>query len=402
MRKQNRHNLFPLRLCAFAREQKKTLLLGVLALFLVTCVPSYAEPEWAQAIGPWEWSFPRDHGSHPDFRTEWWYFTGNLHDAEGQRYGYQLTFFRQGLRKDVHDSDNPWTVRDVYFAHFTVTDVGTEHFQVAERISREGPGLAGASAAGMNVWILDWSAVMAGSVISISAEDNGMALELELRPRKPLVFHGEKGLSTKGAGEGQASYYTSFTYLETRGTVKPHAGAASVSVTGTSWFDQEFGSNQLSSDQVGWDWFSLHLSDGRDVMVYLLLKKDGSADPASSGTLVEPDGSAHHLELKEISLDTLDTWKSPHSQGVYPSRWRLSVPKGNITLEVAPLVADQELNTTGSVSVTYWEGAVGVTGESNGRPVTGEGYVELTGYAGSLGGTFLGFRWRVPGVRTAF
>ena len=373
MAQENRYKFLPLRLCAFAREQINavTVLLTLVFIAMVMVDSAGSEAEWKQAIGPWEWSFPRDHGSHPDFRTEWWYFTGNLHDVEGNRYGYQLTFFRQGLRKDVPDLDNPWTVRDVYFAHFTVTDVAAEHFQVAERISRTGPGLAGASEGGMDVWLLDWSAVMADSLITVSAEDNGMSLDLELRPRKPLVFHGENGLSTKGAAAGQASYYTSFTDLESRGTLKPHADVAAVAVEGTSWFDQEFGSNQLGDDQVGWDWFSLHLADGRDVMVYLLLKKDGSPDPASSGTLIEPDGSAHHLELKEISLETLDTWKSPHSHGVYPSRWRLSVPAGNITLDVAPLIADQELNTTGSVSVTYWEGAVGVTGKSNGKPVTG-------------------------------
>ena len=298
------------------------LLAGIVLISLCGAGVCFSQSEWKQAIGPWEWSFPRDHGAHPDFRTEWWYFTGNLHDAEGHRYGYQLTFFRQGLRKEVPDSDNPWAARDVYFAHFTVTDVFGKHFHVAERISRSGPGLAGASEGGMDVWILDWSAVMTGSVITVSAEDKGMALDLELRPRKPLVFHGEKGLSAKGADEGQASYYTSFTDLESRGTVKAHADAVAVTVEGTSWFDQEFGSNQLGNDQVGWDWFSLHLSDGSDVMVYLLRTKDGSFDPASSGTLVESDGRSQHLNLADISLTVLDTWQSPHSGGAYPSRWR--------------------------------------------------------------------------------
>ncbi len=394
LEKRNPNKFFSLRLSAFAREQeKRTLRVIVPVLFalvvgLSSATVCVADSEWAQAIGPWQWSFPRDHGSHPAFRTEWWYFTGNLHDDEGRHYGYQLTFFRQGLRPVVPDPENSWSVRDIYFAHFTVTDIGNKQFQVAERISRAGPGLAGASEAEMNVWILDWSAVMVNSVITLNAEDNGMCLKLELSPRKPLVFHGQNGLSTKGAGVGQASYYTSFTDLETRGTVKPHTDAPSATVQGTSWFDQEFGSNQLSEDQVGWDWFSLHLSDGRDVMVYLLRRKDGSPDLASSGTLVEPDGSSHHLDLADITLSTLATWKSPHSDGVYPSQWRLTIPTRNVSLEIASLVHDQELNTAGSVSVTYWEGAVAGTGTSKGNAVTCEGYVEMTGYAGSLGGLF--------------
>ena len=344
--------------------------------------------EWTQAVGAREWSFPRDHGSHPEYRTEWWYFTGNLRDERGDRYGYQLTFFRQGIRHEVSDPGNPWSIRDLYLAHFALTDVSATTFASRDIASRAGPGLAGASEDRMDVWLFDWSASMVESTIHLYARSPEMHLNLELRPRKPLVFHGDNGLSAKGPAEGQASYYVSFTDLESKGVIKTPARESDISVTGVSWFDHEFGSNQLTSDQAGWDWFSLHLSDGRDLMIYLLRRTDGSVEPASYGTLVDAEGRTTHLVLPDIAIDVLTTWKSPRSGGLYPIQWRLRVPSQAIDLEVSALLRDQELVTEASTNVVYWEGAVGGRGTSDGRPVTCEGYVELTGYAGSLGGIF--------------
>jgi predicted secreted hydrolase len=366
------------------------LLLALSSAAINGCDPCGAQAgeEWLQAVEPRTWNFPRDHGAHPAYRTEWWYFTGNLSDDSDRQFGYQLTFFRFGVRGEVEIEGNPWQVRDLSMAHFTVTNVEKNIFSVAERISRAGPGLAGARTDRMEVWIFNWSAVMKESVIVLEARDGAMELNLTLRPEKPLVFHGGNGLSKKGSGPGQASYYTSFTNLETRGFLRMGENGSPREVNGTSWFDHEFGSNQLAQDQEGWDWFSLHLSDERDLMLYVLRKTGGTVEPASSGTLVEKDGTARHLPLKEISLEVLDRWESPASGGTYPSRWKIRIPACNIELFIAPLVQNQELLTNESTGIVYWEGAVGGEGTSKGQKVTAEGYVELTGYAGSMGGVF--------------
>lgn len=344
--------------------------------------------EWKQAVTPWQWVFPRDHGQHPEYRTEWWYFTGNLSDSQKRRYGYQLTFFRQGVASSPSRPHNPWSIRDIYLAHFALTDVSERRFRHHDRVSRAGPGLAGAHKDSMNVWTLNWSARMKNNAIYLEALQGDVILKLELKPRKPVVFHGEKGRSRKGPHEGQSSYYYSLTDLETTGTVETPRSREAVRVEGISWFDHEFGSNQLTGDQVGWDWFGLHLSDGRDLMVYFLRKSDGSIEAASSGTIIEKDGTTRHLNAVDIRMDVLDRWTSPRSGAKYPSTWRLRIPIARIDITLAPLVADQELTTTASTGITYWEGAVAGHGTSGERDVTVEGYMELTGYAGSLGGVF--------------
>jgi predicted secreted hydrolase len=344
--------------------------------------------EWKQAVGPWKWVFPRDHGSHPEFRTEWWYFTGNLTDPSKKAFGYQLTFFRQGVLFEPKDPGHPWSIRDVYLAHFTLTDVSAGQFWYAERVSRKGPGLAGADEKGMHVWLLNWMAKMDEKKIKLEVRHQGMELSLDLVSRKPLVFHGKNGLSQKGPAAGQASYYFSYTDLDTSGFIRTGLSQTPIRVNGVSWLDHEFGSNQLTPEQVGWDWFSLHLSDGQDLMIYFLRRKDGTVEPSSSGTLVSRTGDSIHLKLSEINVVVLDFWKSPRSGGRYPSRWKVKVPMARIDLEITPLVPSQELLTEGSTGVTYWEGAVAGKGVSVGKPITCEGYVELTGYAGSLGGLF--------------
>jgi predicted secreted hydrolase len=350
--------------------------------------PVQAAEDWALATKPRAWSFPQDFGAHPEFRTEWWYFTGNLTDRSGSPYGYQLTFFRQGIRRKLPPSSNSWDIRDLYLAHFALTDGARKKFRAVDRLSREGPGLAGASLDGMGVWLFRWSARMEGSVILLEARDPHMEINLQLVPRKPPVVHGQNGFSQKGPGRGQASYYVSLTDLRTQGTLKPDSSAPASEVQGTSWFDQEFGSNQLAPNQKGWDWFSLHLSDGRDLMIYFLRLKNDSVEPASSGTLVTPNGDRHHLRLGDMKVSVLDRWKSPRSKGEYPSRWRIQIPSAKIDLTISPLIADQELDTKGSTGVNYWEGAVSGRGVSAGRRISCEGYVELTGYAGTLEGIF--------------
>ena len=371
----------------FPKKRLPIFIMG-LCLLRFAAGPAEGAEDWARVIGPRAWTFPKDHGAHPDYRTEWWYFTGNLNDDSGAPYGYQLTFFRQGLRFGVSSSGNAWDVRDLYLAHFAITEVSKSKFRFTERLSRAGPGLAGARTEGMDIWLLNWSARMQGSLITLEARGTDMELRLELTPAKPLVLHGQKGFSRKGSKEGQASYYSSFTDLKTKGFLRIGADAPSVTVMGKSWFDHEFGSNQLSPDQKGWDWFSLHFSDGRDLMIYFLRLVDGSLEPASSGTLVEPDGTVRHLQITDISVSVLKHWKSPRSGADYPGRWKIQIPSAGIDLLVTPLVSDQELNTGGSTGVIYWEGAVFGEGTLRGRKISCKGYVELTGYAGSLGGFF--------------
>jgi len=361
--------------------------------FLFSLPSAYAS-EWKQAVSDRVWSFPNDHGNHPEYRTEWWYFTGNIRDEAGNRYGYQLTFFRQGIEHPsnknikLQKKDNPWSIRDVYLGHFALTDIEKKHFWYVDRTSRSGPKLAGADTEKMDVHILNWSARMDNRTIKINAKHQGMEINLALVPRKPVVFNGENGLSRKGPEKGQSSYYYSFTDLESKGTIKTPLNKHASNVKGISWFDHEFGSNQLSSKQLGWDWFSIHLSDGKDIMVYFIRKKDNSIEAASSGTLIEKNGFSRHLRLSDIVLDVLERWKSPKTNGVYPAKWRMRIPSAGIDINIIPSVANQELITESSTGVTYWEGAVEGKGLSGGKPVTIEGYVELTGYAGSLAGLF--------------
>jgi len=368
----------------------------VLLLVMVTVLASFLDGP-ASAAGPagWRgadteriWHFPRDHGAHGAYKTEWWYFTGNLTDDQGKRYGYQLTFFREGVCFRPADPLNPWSVRDLYLAHFAITDVSGKRFSFDERASRAGPALAGASADSLHAWLLNWRAMEKGGHLLVEARNDAASVNLDLIPLKPPAVNGERGLSRKGSGKGQASYYVSCTSLATSGLVKAPGMAYPVCMRGVSWFDHEFGSNQLNPDQAGWDWFGLHLSDGRDLMLYFLRRIDGSVEPASSGTIVEASGVAGHLTLAQVKLDVLDHWRSQRSRGIYPSRWRLRVPSMRLDVVVSPLLLDQELSTPESTGVTYWEGAVEGEGVSGNQGITCRGYVEMTGYAGKLGGVF--------------
>jgi len=343
--------------------------------------------EWAAAGGTRSWSFPRDHGAHPEYRTEWWYFTGIVAGADGRRFGYQLTFFRQGIAPVAADPANPWSVRDLHLAHFTLTDVREGSFRFGERVSRAGPGLAGSSTSGLQTWVLDWSATAGRDGFTLEAREGPVAINLSLRPRRPPVLHGFGGLSRKGPATGQASWYVSVTDLETSGIVRDGSGVE-VKVRGASWFDHEFGSGQLADDLAGWDWFGLRLSDGSALMIYRLRRRDGTLSPASSGTLVGADGTTRHLSRDEVGIETSARWQSPDSGARYPARWRVLVPAAGVELEISPLVPDQELKTVRSTGVTYWEGAVAGSGAAGSSPVAVEGYAELTGYAGGMGGLF--------------
>ena len=353
------------------------------AVFILGAAPAHPE-SWRQALPGYRYQFPGDHGAHEAFRTEWWYFSGNLQDAGGEKYSFMLTFFRVGLRPGAPPvSKSRWALRNLYFGHFSVLDVKRKKHRFSERISRGALEEAGASEGGLKVWLRDWRAESMGekdpSSFRISAAAPEMKLRLDLTSRKPLVIHGEGGVSRKAEGPGRASHYYSYTRFFAKGVLT--IGGRSLDVRGSAWMDHEFGSNQLSKDQVGWDWLSLQLSDGRDLMLYLLRRKDGSVEPTSSGTLVEADGRATHLRLGDFSLKAAGSWKSERSGGVYPMGWEVEVPAHGLRLRVNPYARAQEIESTGSTGITYWEGGVFAKGVSGEKNLTGVGFIEMTGYA---------------------
>jgi len=334
---------------------------------------------YTRALAPREFSFPADHGPHPEFRTEWWYYTGNLATAEGRRFGFQLTFFRSALAPAMPERSSAWATRQAWLAHFTVSDVEGERFHSFEQWSRGALGLAGVQATPFRVWVEDWSAQTDGGPVfpmRLRASRGDVAVDLELEQGKPPVLQGDHGLSRKSSEPGNASFYYSLTRMPARGTLR--VGTETFTVTGAAWMDREWSTSSLGAGQVGWDWFALQLSDGTDLMLYQLRHADGRPDPASSGSIVGPHGASRTLAFRGFSMDVLDRWRSPRSGARYPSRWRLHIPSEGLDLDVTPRLADQELD----VSFRYWEGAVAVEGTRRGTPVAGQGYVELTGYAG--------------------
>jgi predicted secreted hydrolase len=329
---------------------------------------------FARAFAARPLAFPEDHGPHPDFRTEWWYYTGNLKTPTGRHVGFQLTFFRVALAPAAEPRASAWATRQLYLAHFAVTDTAGRRFHAASRVSRAALELAGAQAAPLRVWVEDWSAEGDGASTRLRASEGEVALDLSVSAGKPAVLQGDRGLSRKGAEPGNASLYYSFTRMPARGVIR--LGSEALEVTGEAWMDREWSTSALGTGVEGWDWFAVQLDDGRELMVYLLRRRDGAIDPFSAGTLVAVDGTARRLDAGDVRIETLAHWTSPRSGVRYPARWRLSVPSADLRLEIEPRLADQEL----IVDTRYWEGAVAIAGAAAGRPIAGHGYVELVGY----------------------
>jgi predicted secreted hydrolase len=245
--------------------------------------------------------------------------------------------------------------------------------------------LAGATSKPLRIWLEDWSIEglnESGSQIRLRAEDEGMGLDLTLDATKPIVAHGDQGLSPKSEQPGNASYYLSFPRMQTRGEISLDGNR--YPVQGESWFDHEWSTSALGETAVGWDWFGLQLDNGHELMLFTIRRQDGSLDPVSGGTLIRPDGSTRRITQSEFTLVALDSWRSSESDVEYPSSWRIQIPAEELDLRVDPIFAEQEMR----VGFTYWEGAVDVTGRFNGIPITGRGYAELTGYAESMLGVF--------------
>lgn len=342
---------------------------------------------FARAVSPRIFTFPLDHGPHLDFQTEWWYYTGNVHDATGQLFGYQLTFFRRALLppQDVPPRRSDLASNQIYFAHFAITDIKAGQHEVSEQFSRGAAGLAGAFADPFRVFVYDWSAsatISSANSVHLSARQGANAISLNLLALKPVVLEGQNGLSAKSEIPGNASYYYSFTRMATHGTLTTRNGT--YDVDGLSWMDHEWSTSALGPHAQGWDWFALQLSDQRDVMLFQIRNNDGSIDPASGGTLVLADGSTRTFSLSAMHIQVLQRWRSPQSGAEYPVRWYVTIPQWAINLVVTAQIDNQENRT----SVVYWEGAVNIQGLDGNQPVTGAGYVELTGYSQSLNGGF--------------
>jgi len=366
-------------------RSRAALAAGFLAALPAGAAPGSSGP-WRGAAPGHAWSFPRDHAAHPGYRNEWWYFTGTL-DAEGEpgrRFGWQVTFFRVGIATERPSPGSAWGATDVLMGHAAVTDLATGRHLFSEVLYRAVPLLAGfgdpsdpllAWSRGPPGTAERWELRRDGEGFAVRVADAraGLSLRLDLRPSRPPVLQGPGGVSRKSEREGFASLYYSVTRLSTSGTVT--LADRSFAVRGESWMDREFGSSQLAPDQAGWDWFALRLADGRDLMAYVLRGR-GDAAGFRSGTLVEADGTPRWLRGEELEVVATGSWRSPATGAEYPAGWRVRLPSAGLSLDVQPLVPDQE--NRGGTAPYYWEGAVRVTGP--GGEAMGEGYVELTGY----------------------
>lgn len=340
------------------------------------------QPGFVAADGSRPLTFPADFGAHSDFRTEWWYYTGNLQTPEGRHFGFELTIFRVGLVPPTVElpNDSDWSSRDVYFAHFAISDIGSDSFYAFQRYSRPGPGLAGAEPDPCHIWLEDWNITERTSgVYRLQAEQGEITLDLTLTDEMGVVLHGENGYSRKGKNATNASYYYSQPRLHADGTVQ--LNGVQYTVSGLAWNDHEFSTGVLDENQIGWDWFSLQFEEGPALMLFQLRERGGGISESASGTFISADGTSQPLDKSDFEISVRDKWRSPHTQGVYPSSWEIRIPKLACLLEVKPWMADQEINFP---PVTYWEGAVHFEGNCNGVPVRGNGYIELTGYTGNL------------------
>jgi predicted secreted hydrolase len=340
-------------------------------------LPSFAA-QYRSALPGYHFKFPRDHFNHPDFQTEWWYYTGNLKSSGGHRFGFELTFFRQAVNRDPAKSA-AWDVRDLYLAHLALSDLDGQRFYHTERTNRSGPGIAGVSQADGHIWNGNWQIQWSDDNQKLQAVDDRFELRFTLHADKVPVIHGENGVSQKAAGPGHASHYVSLTRLATKGSIE--LDGKKFDVTGTTWMDHEFFTHQLEANQAGWDWLSIQLEDKTELMLFHIRRKDGSIDPYSAGTFVDVRGRTTHLRAGDFTLQPLTkTWTSPETHAAYPISWKISIPKLNLDLEATTPLASQELAEKSKFTPSYWEGAIVLTGHRENQPSGGVGYLEMTGY----------------------
>lgn len=354
-----------------------------LLLLLAILLPAAALAEWRVSLPGWTPRFPEDHGAHTDFKTEWWYFTGNVESEDGREFGYQLTFFRQGVIDPAQETPaSRFIQRDVKFAHFAVSDIDSKKFHHFQKLARGAFGEAGFDDGPRLAWIDSWTCERIGlHDFRLTADGDGTAIDLTLRSKRDPVWHGRDGVSQKSEGEGRASHYYSLTRLETTGTIR--IGDQTHRVSGLSWFDHEWATNQLAAHQTGWDWFSLQFENGGELMLFQIRTRDGGRDPYSSGTWISADGKTQKIRREDFELEPIEWWKSPKTGGRYPVAWTISIPSQAVDLVVRARFPAQELD---SEPFSYWEGAVAAEGTLGAEPLRGKGYLEMTGYAGGIVG----------------
>lgn len=340
--------------------------------------------QYREALPGYRYAFPRDHFNHPEFQTEWWYYTGNVKASDGHRFGFELTFFRQALDRDSSKT-NTWDAHDLYLAHLALSDLDGGQFFHVERTNRAGPGIAGVSQPQGRIWNGNWQISWRADSQDLQAIDDRFTLNLSLRSAKPPVIHGLNGVSQKAEGRGRASHYISLTRLITTGEIS--LLGRNFKVTGASWMDHEFFTHQLASNQVGWDWMSVQLNDNTELMLFHIRRRDGSIDPYSSGTFVDAQGDATHLLETDFTLESNGKiWQSPATHAKYPMEWKISVPKLGIALTARPLLPSQELTGALKWVPTYWEGAIELAGRTRSADAQAVGYLEMTGYHHPIGG----------------
>jgi len=348
---------------------------------IVSLLSGKADPRFKRATKPMKFQFPRDHVAHLDYKTEWWYYTGNLQSYDGRNYGYQLTFFRNSLAPEFLSRSSEFASNQMYMAHFAVTDVAHKKYRSFERYSRGSIGLAGTKVDHPNysIWLEDWSVTQkTDKTIDLfavnDATDPIVVIDLTLTQTRNPVFHGNKGLSQKGPEVGNANHYYSLIGLESVGTIQ--INKEQINVTGTSWMDHEFGTSSLSEGIVGWDWFSIQLDNDVAIMLARLRFQDGTDWKGFQGSLIQPDQPTEKISRSDFVVQQTSRWKSPKSGNIYPSGWVIRLERFRIDIQVEPMVKDQEFQG----SFKYWEGAVRVKGTFKEELVRGTGYVELTGY----------------------
>ena len=326
---------------------------------------------YRQAVPGYRFEFPRDHFDHPEFQTEWWYYTGNVHDSNGHRYGFELVFFREAKRRGASDNASAWRADDLYLSHLALTDIDGRRFLYRKRLNRAGPGVAGASLDEARIWNGNWETKWdpGRGVQTLSAVAAGIRFRLRLTPRTPVVIHGANGVSQAAEGAGHAAYYTSFPLLDVDGILN---GAA---VAGSAWMDHEWFSGLLDSSQTGWDWFSIQLQDRTELMLFQIRRSDGTIDPHSSGTYIDAHGRATPLARSDFQLQPVEYWTSRSSGARYPVKWRIVAPARKIDLVCTAAIPEQELAAEDGAGPSYWEGAVRYSGSGE-----GVGYLEMTGY----------------------
>ena len=340
----------------------------------------------ASGVKPWPFSFPRDHGSHPAFTTEWWYLSGNVATCTGVEWGYHFVVFRHRPALRMGRFLALKAPADGFASHLVITRCEHKAFRFSERHGSHFMGTAGAQAGGLDVRVQGWSLRAEGEGMRLLAREPLCGVDLDLRPQKAPVLNGHRGFSLKASSPEGASHHYSVTSIDTRGTIA--WGDQLHEVRGKSWLDREFGSRIFPSIVEGWDWFSLRLDNGFELMIVRVRSRGTDSLAAAYGTLIGPDGASECLGGENFRTRSMGSWKSPTSGTRYPMGWRISLPSRRIEFEVQPIVEDHEINSAPFWRIAYWEGPVRVSGTMGDKTVAGRGYVELTGYAQPIGGRF--------------